>query len=164
MKASQKDQRARSELTRTLRAVENCRHILSGQVLWPLDITLEQGEILLYLYRNPTAKIETSELLEVLQVTRSSLSSTLKKMKQKGYIHYFSGGSDERKKQVTLTVKAMEVQKTVTKKLQDFEAAIYNHLEDSECVQAQSILVKILQNMSEITAANHSEQNKSQSG
>lgn len=143
------------ELHRTLRAVDNCRNTVSNEVLSSLDITLTQGEILLYLYRCPTKKVETGELLGALQITRSSLSNILKKMRQKGYIQYFNEKGDVRKKQVSLTVKAMEVRREVTEKLMRFEAAMYDRLTESECVQVKEALQKILQNMSGLAASRH---------
>lgn len=138
-----------TELSQTFKAVEHCCGTVLSQVLIPYDVTFTQCEILLYLYRQPERKVNTHDLSCALQMESYALSDTLKKMKQKGYIRYFNKAGSRTEKQVTLTVKAMDIKKPVTERFRDMEGILYAHLTEPECEYAKQILNKMLRNMQE---------------
>lgn len=146
MKCQEEELATRLEITRLMRSVCNSYTAMANQVLQPLGLTATQCEILLYLYQQPSAPVETRELLQLLQIAPASLSSTLKQLKQKGYIR-FSQHGDMRKKQISLTVHALEVQGELTAAMLHLKEIYFQQVTDSECVVMQDALQKMMHNI-----------------
>lgn len=142
----QKTEEAQLEITRIMRSVCNSYTVMANQILQPLGLTVTQSEILLYLYQQPSEPVETRTLLQLLQISPTSLSSTLKHLKQKGYIR-FSQRGDMRKKQVSLTVRALEIQGELTAAMLHLEEIYLRTVTDSEYTTVQEALQKIMRNI-----------------
>ena len=142
----QKTEEAQLEITRIMRSVCNSYTVMANQILQPLGLTATQSEILLYLYQQPSEPVETRTLLQLLQISPASLSSTLKHLKQKGYIR-FSQRGDMRKKQVSLTVRALEIQGELTATMLHLEEIYLQTVTDSEYTAVQEALQKIMRNI-----------------
>ena len=142
----QKTEEAQLEITRIMRSVCNSYTVMANQILQPLGLTATQSEILLYLYQQPSEPVETRTLLQLLQISPASLSSTLKHLKQKGYIR-FSQRGDMRKKQVSLTVRALEIQGELTATMLHLEEIYLRTVTDSEYTAVQETLQKIMRNI-----------------
>lgn len=140
-----------SALGRLMKSISDSYSSISNQLLLPLGLTLSQCEVLDYLYRFPPEGVETDRLLCYLKVARSSLSNTLSKLRKKGYIRYFNKGGDMRRKQITLTGKAMEIQEPVTRQMEYLESMLCGRLTDMEREAAYGILVKMLQGVTDCT-------------
>lgn len=140
------DSAAQLEITRTMRSVCNSYTVMANQILQPLGLTAPQCEILLYLYQQPSNPVEIKALLQLLQISPASLSSTLKHLKQKGYIR-FSQHGDKRKKQVSLTVRALEIQGELTATMLHLEEIYLRTVTDSEYTAVQRALQKIMHNI-----------------
>lgn len=146
MRSQKTDSAARLEITRMMRSVCNSYTVMANQVLQPLGLTATQCEILLYLYQQPSEPVETGTLLQLLQISPASLSGTLKHLKQKGYIR-FSQQGDMRKKQISLTVHALEIQGELTATMLHLKEIYFQQVTDSECFVMQDALLKIMHNI-----------------
>lgn len=146
MQCQKTDSAARLEITRMMRSVCNSYTVMANQVLQPLGLTATQCEILLYLYQQPSEPVETGTLLQLLQISPASLSGTLKHLKQKGYIR-FSQQGDMRKKQISLTVRALEIQGELTATMLHLKNIYFQKVTDSECTVVQDALQKIMHNI-----------------
>lgn len=146
MRSQKTDSAARLEITRMMRSVCNSYTVMANQVLQPLGLTATQCEILLYLYQQPSEPVETGTLLQLLQISPASLSGTLKHLKQKGYIR-FSQQGDMRKKQISLTVHALEIQGELTATMLHLKEIYFQQVTDSECSVMQDALLKIMHNI-----------------
>lgn len=146
MQSQKTDSAARLEITRMMRSVCNSYTVMANQVLQPLGLTATQCEILLYLYQQPSEAVETKALLQLLQISPASLSSTLKHLKQKGYVR-FSQQGDMRKKQVSLTVRALEIQGELTATMLRLKEICFQTVTDSECAVVQDALKKMMHNI-----------------
>lgn len=62
--------------------------------------------------RNP--HINVSELLEILQITKQSLSRVLSRLIESGYITAVAGGKDKRQRLLSLTPKGQNLEQTLT--------------------------------------------------
>ena len=82
-----------------------------------MDLSPTQGILLYYLLANKEQDVYGMDLHAVLGLSKSSVSSTLKALKEKGYITTNGSPMDDRKKQIVLTQKAY-----------DGEKALYDHL------------------------------------
>ena len=142
----QKTEKAQIGISRIMRSVCNSYTVMANQILQPLGLTATQSEILLYLYQQPSEPVETRTLLQLLQISPASLSSTLKHLKQKGYIR-FSQRGDMRKKQVSLTVRALEIQGELTATMLHLEEIYLRTVTDSEYTAVQEALQKIMRNI-----------------
>lgn len=146
MPSRETDAAARLEITRMMRSVCNSYTIMANQMLQPLGLTVTQCEILLYLYQQPSQPIETGALLQLLQISPATLSGTLKHLKQKGYIR-FSQQGDMRKKQISLTVRALEIQGELTATMLHLKEIYFQTVTDSECAAIQDALQRIMHNI-----------------
>lgn len=146
MQSREKDAALRLEITRMMRSVCNSYTVMANQVLQPLGLTATQCEILLHLYQQPSEPVETGTLLQLLQISPASLSSTLKHLKQKGYIR-FSQRGDMRKKQISLTVRALEIQGELTATMLHLKEIYFRTVTDTECTAVQDALQKIMHNI-----------------
>lgn len=117
---------------------------LYNQTLMPLGLTGVQCEVLMYLYQRPSEVMETDELLHKMNISPAALSRTLTKLKQKGYVRYLPSG-DRRKKHVSLTVKALEIEGQLTATLTHLEDQFFDQLSDAECGEMLAILNKLFQ-------------------
>ena len=155
MNCREKELSDRLEITRTMRSVCNSYTGMANQVLQPLGLTATQCELLLYLYQQPTELVETQALLQSLHISPAALSGTLKQLKQKGYIR-FSQHGDLRKKQISLTVNALEIQGELTAAMLHLKEICFRQVSDSECTAMRDALQKIVQNIKAQTEDKHS--------
>ncbi len=139
--------------TRTLRSVGNCYNILANQCLAPLGLTTMQSDILLYLYQRSEDTVETGTLLQAFQVSPAALSGALKKLDAKGYIHYSAENTDNRRKQISLTVRGMELQSRLLHALTRVDRLMFEQIKATETRAFFELLQKMLQSMRECPEA-----------
>ena len=139
----------RQELSRVLKISALYYSNLLNDFFSDLGLTAGQGEVLLYLYNQPSNAIETNKLLQFFKVSSASLSGILKKLKQSGYIVYLRDQDDARQKIISLTSKAVKCQKPLEEKMQQFYEIVYQTIDDLECKSAYVILGKLIQNISD---------------
>lgn len=82
-----------------------------------MDLSPTQGIVLYYLLANKGEDLYGMDLHALLGLSKSSVSSTLKSLKQKGYLTTQGNPMDDRKKRIILTQKAY-----------DAEQMLYEHL------------------------------------
>lgn len=119
---------------------------LYNQTLMPLGLTGVQCEVLMYLYQRPSEVMETDELLHRMNISPAALSRTLTKLKQKGYVRYLPS-EDRRKKHISLTVKALEIEGQLTATLAHLESRFFKRLSDAEYGEMLAIFNKLSQSM-----------------
>lgn len=141
------DYSKRRELIRAFKSVANCYNNLLTQHFEALGLTASQGEVLLCLYQTAAFPVQTTDLLQIFQISPSSLSGTLRKLEEKGYISYAREQEDNRRKEITLTKKAISAQTLLETKMRSLEDAVYQEIEDSDCIAVHQTLETILQNI-----------------
>ena len=139
----------RQELSRVLKISALYYSNLLNDFFSGLGLTAGQGEVLLYLYDQPSNAIETNKLLQFFKVSSASLSGILKKLKQSGYIVYLRDQDDAQKKIISLTSKAVKCQKPLKEKMQQFYEIVYQTIDDLECKSSYVTLGKLIQNISD---------------
>ena len=75
-----------------------------------LDLSPTQGIVLQYLLEHREREVYGVELHEMLRLSKSSVSATLKALRQKGYLRTKENPKDDRKKQILLTEKAKDAE------------------------------------------------------
>ena len=78
-----------------------------------MDLSPTQGVLLHYLLAHKGRDIYGVDLHEKLGLSRSSVSSTLKSLKQKGFLKLQENPQDDRKKRIVLTPKAYDTEQMI---------------------------------------------------
>ena len=81
-----------------------------------LDLSPTQSAVLHYLLAQKGQVVYAVDLHELLGISKSSVSSALKSLKQKGYLTTAGDPVDDRKKRIALTPKAMDTTRRGTPK------------------------------------------------
>lgn len=84
-----------------------------------MDISPTQGIVLHYLLTQKGQVVYAVDLHTVLGISKSSVSSTLKSLKQKGYLTMEGNPTDDRKKRIVLSTKAYDIERTIDTSLQE---------------------------------------------
>lgn len=82
-----------------------------------MDLTPTQSILLQYLLAHKGQEICGVDLHTTLRISKSSVSSTLKALKQKGYVNLREDPMDDRKKQILLTEKAYNAEQLIQSSL-----------------------------------------------
>lgn len=82
-----------------------------------MDLTPTQSILLHYLLAHKGQEICGVDLHTTLKISKSSVSSTLKALKQKGYVSLREDPLDDRKKQIVLTEKAYNAEQLIQSSL-----------------------------------------------
>lgn len=78
-----------------------------------MDLSPTQGALLYYLLAHKGKEICEADIHAALGISKSSVSSTLKTLKQKGYLSTQENPQDYRKKQIVLLEKAYSAEKRI---------------------------------------------------
>ena len=78
-----------------------------------LDLSPTQSAVLHYLLAQKGQIVYAVDLHEILGISKSSVSSALKSLKQKGYLTTAGDPVDDRKKRIALTQKAMDMEQAI---------------------------------------------------
>lgn len=78
-----------------------------------LDLSPTQGTILHYLLTHKGEDVYGVDLHTIMGISRSSVSSTLKALKEKGYLSLMENPLDDRKKKIVLTSKAYDIEQLI---------------------------------------------------
>lgn len=111
------------------------------------NITGINGRVIGFLYLNMDKDIFQKDIEEVLRIRRSTVSTLLKGMEEKGLIIRQSVAFDARLKKIILTEKAIKVQLQIAEDIDSFESKIREGITDEELEHFKSVLSKIEKNL-----------------
>lgn len=94
------------------------------ELLKDWDMSPSQNMALDYLFSQKDKEMYATDLHTRFGISKSTISSTLKGLKQKGYLKMVINPADDRKKQIVLTEKAYEMEKMIEDSLQKRQACI----------------------------------------
>lgn len=112
-----------------------------------MDLSLTQGVILHYLLTHQGMYIYGIDLHVILGISRSSISATLKALKNKGYINMRENPSDDRKKKIVLTKKSYDMQQQIDASLIAQQRQLYQGVPEERLNQLEKDLDQMLVNM-----------------
>ena len=110
-KRTMRDCRSIAFMVHNLDKKINRRLVAYGAALGIDDVTIMNGWIIGYLYKNQDRDVYQKDLETEFQITRSTVTSILKLMEKKGYIERVSVEKDARLKKLVLTEKAKKIQR-----------------------------------------------------
>ena len=106
-------------------------------------------DIMLVVWKE-TGTVTAPAILSGLErpLTASALHSYLKRLEEKGYLHYEPSGKDLRYKQIVLDDKAYQCAKQLHARFEAMERKLYQGLSDEELELTRSLLLRLLDNIS----------------
>lgn len=113
------------------------------------NMTMMNGWIIGYLIRHENDTIYQKDLEKNFKVGKSSLSSTLKIMEEKGYIERKSVPGNARVKQVVLTEKAREYHRNMEQGRLELEEQVTRGLSEEEIELFRQVVQKMQSNVAE---------------
>ncbi|MFV0529649.1 MAG: MarR family winged helix-turn-helix transcriptional regulator [Lachnospiraceae bacterium] len=111
------------------------------------NVTGVNGRVIGFLSAHADQDIFQKDIEEVLRIRRSTASTLLKGMEEKGYIHRESVAFDARLKKLVLTEKAINMQRKIIGDIERFENELRAGITDAELVVFESVIHKIRENL-----------------
>ena len=112
------------------------------------DVTPAQTHVLLYLQQHG-GRVPQHELAEFLRVKPSTVNGVLDRMEEKGLVRRSVGGSDPRRRLITLTEKGAEQQALFQQSFLDVEEAMVRGFTQEERETLCALLDRVIQNLKE---------------
>ena len=124
------------------------RSIDSSRVKQKVDnVTGTNGRIIAFLYHNRDRDVFQKDIEEKFSYRRSTASSVISLMEEKGLIERHSVPYDARLKKLTLTEKAMELVELVEEDRENFDRRLREGITESELENLYSTLEKLRRNL-----------------
>lgn len=115
-------------------------------ILSDFDCTHAQFSIMIYITQNSDKDIFQRDLEEFFDIRRSSVSSTITNMEEKGYITRSSVSIDARLKKITITNRGVEVLNRCIDRIEKLE----KELLDSATEEELSVFFNVLDKISDV--------------
>lgn len=112
-----------------------------------LDLSPTQGIVLQYLLGHRNRKVYGVELHETLGLSKSSVSATLKALRQKGYLRMREDPKDDRKKQILLTEQANRAGLLLQECLLSQQERLCNGIPEQRLAELAEDLDRMLRNV-----------------
>lgn len=112
-----------------------------------LELTPTQGVMLHYLFSQGEQPRCEVDLYQALGISKSSVSATLKALRQKGYLELVEIPADTRKKQIVLTHKAYEAEEKLTACLLSQQRQLCAGLSKQQLQELEGNLQTMLSNL-----------------
>ena len=110
-------------------------------------LTPSQNHMLSYLLTIPDQTFNATEIRMDTGISKAAISGALKGLKQKGYLNIRSFPTDERKKQITLTSKALRARESAEEYQKLRAERLFHGISREELDALESILTKIIGNI-----------------
>ena len=154
MSSVQNDKRSMESPPRNLMGELLCvsnlikRAIDSSRVKQKIDnVTGTNGRIIVFLYHNRDRDVFQKDIEERFSYRRSTASSVISLMEEKGLIERHSVPYDARLKKLTLTDKALELVELVEEDRENFDRRLREGITESELENLYSTLEKMRRNL-----------------
>lgn len=112
-----------------------------------LELSLTQSAVLHVLLAQKEGAMYAADLRESIGISKSSVSSALKSLKQKGYLTTAEDPVDGRKKRIALTQKAMDMERTMEASLQEQQRRLCRGIPPQRLERLQDDLTIMLGNI-----------------
>ena len=111
------------------------------------DLSPTQSAVLHYLLTKKEQVVYAVNLHEILGISKSSVSSALKSLKQKGYLTTVGEPADDRKKRIALTQKAIDMEKAIETSLQEQQMQLCQEIPPQRLKWLENDLTVMLMNI-----------------
>lgn len=121
---------------------------LVNQSLAEEDITVVQAQILLHVLRRAEAGTSVTALHQELHYSKATVSSLVKRLRQKGYVRVEPCREDDRRRLLFGTEKGLRVRKFLEDSIRDAEDRLYRGFSPQELSTLDHLQRKMLHNLS----------------
>lgn len=112
-------------------------------------LTASQCNVLGYILEHGDKKTNATDIHQQIHLSKASISVTIKKLRQKGFLEIRENPQDDRQKQIVITEKAQMVRDGILNRFGELQARIYCGISDDELCLMTALLIKMLSNLSE---------------
>ena len=117
---------------------------LSNQLLTPYDLTGSQFKILMVLYHAPAESVRQADIESKFAMTNPTVTGLVQKLEAKDLVKRMPHPEDKRSRVLVLTDRAMGMKEELLALADDLERQMTRNLNESECAQLASLLLKML--------------------
>lgn len=132
-----------------LKQLHNSMHKNFNKDLESLNLTMAQGEILFYLFRNQEKKIKQKDIEIALKISNPTATGTLKRMEEKELLSRTADEKDARSKIVLLTQKALDIKEELATRREIASEKLFLNFKEDEIAEFERCLIVMIQNMGE---------------
>ena len=147
-----------SNLMWTLKQLNLALEQYGREQMKDMGITPTQGIVLHYLLSQKNRNVYAIDLHTALGISKSAISSTLKSLKQKGYVMMVENPTDDRKKQIVLTDKTFKAEKRIASSLTNQKEYLCRGISEQHMQQMEFILKTMLSNLTTSELNNEKEE------
>ena len=113
------------------------------------DLSTAQHIMLEYLLNKRQETLYSTDLHKCIGISKAAVSATLKGLYAKGYVTFLREETDERKKRIFLTDKALQEAEVIEKEMQAGEAKLCQGISAENLEVIRQGLCQMIQNMKE---------------
>ncbi len=113
-----------------------------------LQLTSMQTRILCFLIDRDQQEINPRDLEHYFRISKPTVTGVLKRLEDKGFLHYEPSAKDLRYKQIVLDDKAYQCAKQLQASFEAMERKLYQGLSAEELELTRSLLARLLDNIS----------------
>lgn len=111
------------------------------------DLTPSQSFILNYLLSQKGRELYATNIHMELGISKAAVSSLLKALRRNGYLRMESDPEDDRRKQITLSEKAYEVEKRIRESLKERQACLCRNISEQNLDMLETCLKRMIANI-----------------
>lgn len=113
------------------------------------ELTASQCNVLGYILEHEDKKPNATDIHRQIHLSKASISVTIKKLRQKGFLEIRDNPQDDRQKQIVITEKADHAWIGIQNRFSELQTRIYRGISDEELRQMTVLLTKMLGNLRE---------------
>lgn len=112
-------------------------------------LTAAQSNVLGFIMDNELDRPNSTDLHRRMHLSKASISVTLKKLREKGFLELRVNPQDDRQKQIAVTEKAWKMKDGIDARFTSLHGCIYRGISGEELVLVTAVLRKMLDNLKE---------------
>lgn len=116
-----------------------------------LDMTSAQSMLLDYLLLDKKKEYHLKDICSELGLAKATVSVMLKALRENGYLEMTADPEDDRKRKITLSHKAFDIQEELENKLKNRGNCIFRGITEQEVKNLESTLDRMIANLKEKT-------------
>lgn len=112
-------------IVRLIKLINNCMNQYGKETMKDWDITPPQILMLYYLLNQQEEESYATDIHMKFNISKATISATLKKLRQNGYLKLMTDPADDRRKHIVLTDKAYRCHAHIEESLQQSQARLF---------------------------------------
>lgn len=118
-----------------------------NKILTAMGLTAAQGYVLIYILEHPETEMNSTRIHKKMEVSRATVSGLIKKLRCKGYLEFQSCASDDRRKLIVTTEKAMDLKNVLRQHIEQATEQIYADFSAADLAVMDKLQKRVLSNL-----------------